>query len=66
MNSKDPKLTAFNEELKELCDRYLYDLTAQVSYKPNGIIAEVVVLNKLPPPKEEKVEAEIKETTDAS
>ena len=46
------KLAQFNEELKELCDRYQYELTVSLNYLKAGITPSLSVKEVAPPKKE--------------
>ncbi|MEK9207249.1 MAG: hypothetical protein AAB922_02125 [Patescibacteria group bacterium] len=48
------KLVQFNEELKELCDRYQYELTVSLNYLKAGITPSLSVKEVAPPKKEKE------------
>jgi len=44
----DPKLSQFTEELTELCERYQYTLSPQLSFTADGITPTLGIVNKIP------------------
>lgn len=49
--SNDPKLSQFLEELNELLERYQYNVVAQLSVTPKGIVPTLSIANRIPPKK---------------